>query len=135
MKKIISVALFFPLALPVASTCQTTWVAPQTTLAGIATTSVTVEFREGRCAREAVPNVYQAAGWPQGCGFAEFRLRRKCRDVCSGFFEGGVLVGMHCQVVVRVDAVCGHVMFLGAIRFVPAHHDSSLFRVGPASRS
>ena len=41
MKKLISVALFALLALPVASTCQTTWVAPQTPLAGIATTSVT----------------------------------------------------------------------------------------------
>jgi len=40
MKTLIFIALFALLALPVASTCQTTWVAPQTTLAGIATTSV-----------------------------------------------------------------------------------------------
>ena len=46
---------------------------------------------------------------------------------------GGFLVGMHCQIVVRVDAVSGHVMFLGAFRFVPAHHDSSL-RLGRACK-
>jgi len=40
MKKLLFIALCALLALPVASTCQTTWVAPQTTLAGIATTSV-----------------------------------------------------------------------------------------------
>jgi hypothetical protein len=38
MKKLISIALFALLALPLAA--HTTWVAPQTTLAGIATTSV-----------------------------------------------------------------------------------------------
>jgi hypothetical protein len=40
MKKLIFIALFALLALAVASRSQTTWVAPQTTLAGIATSSV-----------------------------------------------------------------------------------------------
>jgi hypothetical protein len=37
-------------------------------------------------------------------------------------------VGVHREGVVRVDVVIGHVMFLGAIRMVPAHQDSSLRR-------